>query len=174
MKGEILSDEFCERFVKNLEEVFVSRNERDVKLEKTKAGMPWKDVMDNKVKLTEGAKHDKGKTRLSLISPDAEWALGMVLTFGAKKYDDWNWAKGISYGRVYDALRRHLNAWMGGEELDPESGLPHVDHALCGAMFLSHYEHNKDMYRSFDDRPGQMSPDKSDSKVFSWKKGLPF
>jgi hypothetical protein len=38
--------------------------------------------------------------------------------------------------RYYAAALRHLPAWRGGEELDPESGLTHLAHALANAAFL--------------------------------------
>lgn len=60
----------------------------------------------------------------------------MVLTFGAKKYAAWNWAKGISYSRLYDGIQRHLSAFWDREDSDPESGLSHLLHASCGMMFL--------------------------------------
>lgn len=48
-----------------------------------------------------------------------------------------NWRKGHDYSRITNSLQRHLNAFQAGEEVDPESGLPHVDHILCNALFLS-------------------------------------
>jgi hypothetical protein len=38
--------------------------------------------------------------------------------------------------RYTAALGRHFNAWRSGEEIDPESGLPHLAHVLCNAVFL--------------------------------------
>jgi len=34
---------------------------------------------------------------------------------------------------------RHLSAIQAGEENDPESGLPHMGHAMCNMIMLSHY-----------------------------------
>jgi hypothetical protein len=53
------------------------------------------------------------------------------LTFGAGKYDDHNWEKGLEFDRLYAACQRHLLAHREGEALDPESGLPHLYHAFC-------------------------------------------
>lgn len=36
----------------------------------------------------------------------------------------------------YDACRRHLGAWFEGEERDPDSGLPHLAHALACLAIL--------------------------------------
>ncbi len=81
--------------------------------------------------MSEGKKHDTGKLRLDLIPPEMHRALGEVLTFGAGKYGDRNWEKGIDLSRLYAAGQRHLLAHAEGEFLDPESGLPHLCHAFC-------------------------------------------
>lgn len=78
-----------------------------------------------------GIKHDQGKLRLDLITPEMERALGETLTFGAVKYGDRNWEKGLDLQRLYAANQRHLLAFREGEALDPESGLPHLYHAFC-------------------------------------------
>jgi hypothetical protein len=85
----------------------------------------------------EAMKFDKEKVRLDLIDPIALEGLAAVLTFGAKKYDAHNWRNGLSYSRLIAALLRHTFAILRGESTDPESGLPHIDHVQCCAMFLS-------------------------------------
>lgn len=65
-----------------------------------------------------------------------EEALAKVLTFGARKYKPNNWKQCTDTGRYLAAAHRHLNAVMLGEDNDPETGLPHIDHALCNIMFL--------------------------------------
>lgn len=87
----------------------------------------------------KGAKHDGAKTRLELVDAIAIEGLGDVLTFGAKKYAAHNWRGGIEYSRILGALKRHLSAIERGEDIDPESGLPHVDHLGCCWMFLSNF-----------------------------------
>lgn len=64
-------------------------------------------------------------------------ALAKVLTFGARKYGDHNWRKGMAWSRLVAAALRHLNA---PEENDPESGYPHVWHALCCCIMLLEYQ----------------------------------
>ena len=98
---------------------------------------------------TKGIKYDKEKSRVDLL--DAEWMISVadVLTFGAGKYAAHNWRGGISYSRLIGAALRHLFAIMRGEDIDPESGLPHVSHLSCCAMFLfSMMRHRSDL----DDR----------------------
>lgn len=62
-----------------------------------------------------------------------------------------NWEKGMSWGRCYAACLRHLWAWWRGEDNDPETGLSHLDHALCCLLFLSTFV--KRRVTTFDDRP---------------------
>lgn len=102
--------------------------------------------------LAEGTKYDEDKVPLDLWSPDALTETARVLAFGARKYERYNWARGIHYSRVFAALCRHLWAWWKGERDDPETGLHHLAHAMCCLMFLLHYEVNREQYRSYDDR----------------------
>lgn len=101
-----------------------------------------------------GLKYDEDKeTRPELLSPFFLLGVSDVLGYGAKKYDARNWEKGILYSRVYGALLRHLFAWWGGAENDPETGMHHLYHAGCCLMFLSHYEADRFTYQEWDDRP---------------------
>lgn len=84
-----------------------------------------------------GVKYDQEKPRVDLLDPLALEGMARVLAFGAKKYGDHNWRGGITYSRLVAAAFRHLLAILKGEDLDPESGLPHVDHLGCCWMFLS-------------------------------------
>jgi hypothetical protein len=97
-----------------------------------------------------GRKNDEGKLRFDLVPPEVEEALAAVLTHGATKYEDRNWEKGIKYGRVYAALRRHLLSWVKGDKIDDESGMPHLHHALCCLAFLIAYE-ARGMGKEWDD-----------------------
>lgn len=97
-------------------------------------------MKEDKEEVMEGRKDDQGKNRLELIPPELLTAIGSILTFGAEKYDDRNWEKGMDWGRVYGALQRHLWAWWNGEEFDPETGKSHLWHAGCCIAFLIAYE----------------------------------
>lgn len=63
--------------------------------------------------------------------------VGAVLTFGAKKYASHNWRKGLHQSRLLGAALRHVVAYLGGEDRDPESHLSHLYHASCCLMFAS-------------------------------------
>ena len=61
-----------------------------------------------------------------------------VAEFGAKKYDVWNWTRGLTRKQILASLLRHAFAYMRGEEFDPDSGLLHTDHLLWNAVALCH------------------------------------
>lgn len=105
-----------------------------------------------------GVKYDGGKPRLDLVSHHFLNGIGAVLGYGAAKYAARNWEKGIEFGRVFAALMRHLWAWWGGEEFDPESGLHHLDHAACCLMFLRHFVAMG--YDDLDDRACRVVPER--------------
>jgi hypothetical protein len=108
-------------------------------------------TMDPGAKVPSGRKDDSDKIRMDLLDPLALEGLSAVLTFGAKKYAAHNWRGGISYSRLLAALLRHTFAIMRCEDIDPESGLPHIDHVGCCWMFLS--AHMKYKYlKNLDDR----------------------
>jgi len=92
------------------------------------------------VKLDAAVKFDVDKPRTDLFSEPALYGLAKVLGFGAKKYAADNWRKGLEWRRCIGAAFRHLLAFSAGEDIDPESGLPHIDHAMCCLMFLSEYQ----------------------------------
>ncbi|MEL6208077.1 MAG: dATP/dGTP diphosphohydrolase domain-containing protein [Pseudomonadota bacterium] len=93
-------------------------------------------MTDNADVSAGGAKFDAGKIKMDLLPMDALLAVGAVLTYGAIKYEEWNWARGLRRGRLMAALMRHAAAYMMGEERDPESGLPHSWHMGCCALML--------------------------------------
>lgn len=97
----------------------------------------------------QGKKLDTGKTPCELLSPIAMLATADVLAFGARKYAPNNWRKGLAWSRVIGAILRHLFAFMQGEDLDKETGLPHLDHMGAEIMFLQEFYRTK---KELDDR----------------------
>lgn len=101
--------------------------------------------METKDNVETGAtKFDGGKARMELLPLAALEAIAQVMTFGANKYADDGW-KSLPKGqqRYTGAMLRHLTAIQEGETLDPESGLPHIAHVACNAVFLTHFEIHK-------------------------------
>ena len=99
--------------------------------------------------MDKAIKNDNGKPPMELIAPEYLFATAHVLGFGADKYAPRNWELGMSWGRVFGALMRHLWAWWGGEtathnfafdSIDGETNCSHLWHASCCLMFLVAYE----------------------------------
>ena len=111
-----------------------------------------KDLEDFLEKIDEqdqAIKYDQDKTRYDLFPPCALEEIGRVFTFGAKKYGDRNWQKGLAWGRIFAAIQRHLWAFWNGEDKDKETELLHLAHAGWGILALIwHYYNRPDL----DDR----------------------
>lgn len=103
--------------------------------------------------IEEGNRYNEGKLKWNLVSYKALEPMVRVLMFGAQKYSSWNWSKGLKYTEICDSLQRHLNAFLQGENDDPESKLHHVGHILCNGMFLSYmFLFRKDMDDRYKDK----------------------
>lgn len=81
-------------------------------------------------------KFDASKPRYELVPPIAIKAMAEVITYGAKKYQANNWQTCTDTDRFVGAIYRHIEAWRAGEELDPESGLHHLAHAMTNLAYL--------------------------------------
>lgn len=74
-----------------------------------------------------------------------------VYGFGAEKYSAHNFRRGYPWSLSFSAMMRHLWAFWGGEDIDPESGMPHLAHAawhcLCLLSFTDEHPDYDDRYR---------------------------
>lgn len=86
-----------------------------------------------------GARYNGGKPDISLIPLCTLEDEAKVWMYGKEKYAAWNWAKGMDWSIPFACMMRHMAAWQKGEELDPESGLPHLAHAMCNLRMLTLY-----------------------------------
>lgn len=88
------------------------------------------------------SKLDNTKPKMSYLYSSALFAMAKVREKAMEKYpneEDWR----TTPSRVhYDAAFRHLFAAMEREWLDPESGEPHLAHAMCNLMFLIESHNN--------------------------------
>jgi hypothetical protein len=91
-------------------------------------------------KTKTGIKYDIGKLDYSLVPPDAMDEFVAVLTYGKKKYAARNWEKGMDWGRNIAAAERHISAWKARQDLDPESAINHLAHAICDLNFVLAYQ----------------------------------
>ena len=92
--------------------------------------------------MKKAKRFNEGKRRWSLLDLKTLEGLIQVLEFGAEKYGDYNWQKGLPVTEVYESLMRHIIAWKDGKDIDDESGLSHLDHAICNLYFLKWYSFN--------------------------------
>lgn len=103
-----------------------------------------------------GLRFNEGKLPYHLLSTEAVEEVVKVLQFGATKYAERNWEKGLKWDSgVASSLQRHLAAWKRGEDFDGETGLHHMAHIMCNAMFILHYQLN---HTGTDDRPVKLKP----------------
>lgn len=80
--------------------------------------------------------YGENKLPVHLVPPTAVAALARCFAEGAVKYGPYNWRTArISSTVYYAAALRHLMAWYDGEDIDSDSGLPHIHKAMaCLAM----------------------------------------
>jgi hypothetical protein len=103
-------------------------------------------VEDGKESLaeTKGIRYNTDKDKLSWVPASLERAVAKVLwkssAEGGGKYPAQNWRKGMSWSETGESLMRHAKLLIqDGEEIDKESGLPHIFHIACNAAFLIEY-----------------------------------
>lgn len=93
---------------------------------------------------------------MALLEMDVDgrlWAdCARVFEYGKIKYAAWNWAKGMQWSiPLACALRHIIFGTTAGEEIDPESGLPHRGHIACNIVmllwFLDEYPGGNDLPR---------------------------
>lgn len=89
----------------------------------------------------EFMKFSQSKPRVALVPSTLQLAAARAMTYGAKKYKVDNWRNTPDIECYVSALMRHLFAWNEGEEVDPESGLNHLDHMAANLAFLIELQH---------------------------------
>jgi hypothetical protein len=117
----------------------------------------------------EALRYNEGKPQWSLVDFDSLEPMVRVLEYGAHKYSIFkdkegnlikgadisvedakeleivssgkdNWKLGFANKfKILESLFRHLIALMKGETHDKESGLPHIGHLMCNALFFSYH-----------------------------------
>lgn len=94
-----------------------------------------------------GTKDDSGKVDMTILPASFLIETAMALTHGSDKYSRTNYLTVPGAGQRYSAaLLRHFFAWVGGEDLDPDSGLHHLHCASANlAMLISVKAHGTDI-----------------------------
>ena len=83
---------------------------------------------------------DENKLRWDLLPLKAVEQVIKVLTYGASKYESYNWYKGMKYSRLIGSVDRHWIEWRLGSKADKESGIHPLGHSICDQLFLLTYE----------------------------------
>lgn len=115
------------------------------------------DPHDYETRVTSSTGGQKGTklARFDLIPSDAERELAEHFGKGAQKYERVNgldnWRNGYEWSLSLAALRRHLNAFWAGEDIDAETGSKHTIAVAWHAFVLTHYQNRPDLAH-FDDR----------------------
>lgn len=124
-------------------------------------GCPWcqPDKMTaDEVRVTSSTGGAKGKklARYDLVPSAPLRQLAEVYGRGSMKYADHNWRKGYDWSLSFAALNRHLWQFWDGEDIDAETGAPHMAAVAFHAFALLQFMEEQ---RAFDDRPGTPGED---------------
>lgn len=108
-------------------------------------------LKSGEVRTTSSTGGQKGvkPERYDLLPVEALDIMARLYGFGAEKYAAHNWRKGYDWSKSYASLMRHATRFWAGEDLDPETGLPHLAGAAfhCFTLMVFMQEHP-----DFDDR----------------------
>jgi hypothetical protein len=97
--------------------------------------------------------HGMSKPGIANVPPIGVLEVGRVMEVGAQKYGPSNWRHDeVSYSTYYNAAMRHLFEAWDGNDLDFETGCPHLAHAAACLMILLDA---KAVGKLIDDRPKQ-------------------
>jgi hypothetical protein len=108
----------------------------------------------------DAAARASNKPRLDLLEPVAERQIAGALAFGAAKYGVRNYVKAPIAARVYvAAMKRHIDAWLEGEDVAEDSAVHHLAHVGANVhVALAAMEAGT----FIDDRAGDVATDSSE------------
>jgi len=75
------------------------------------------------------------KPRYDLIPPTALQRVAMHYASGAKKYDPWNWERGMEHSRFYASMFRHMQQFALGD-IDED----HLAAIVFNALSIMHFQ----------------------------------
>ncbi len=94
----------------------------------------------------QALRYNQGKVQWSLVDYKSIEPMVRVLEYGCLKYSKNNWKKGMPASQIIESMLRHTYKLLEGELVDPESGIEHVGHIQCNAMFLAYVLREKPEY----------------------------
>lgn len=136
----------------NIELTVAKATGKEIWLLRDKILTPYIADVERTVSSTGGQKETK-LARFDLVPPGPLWDLAEHYGRGAKKYSSRNWERGYEWSKSYQALQRHLTAWWGGEDRDPELGNNHLVAAAFHVFALLEFINT---HPEFDDRPNKV------------------
>ena len=123
------------------------------------------DAMRAEVRQTSDSGAQKGskRARHDMIPTDALTILAEHYGIGAEKYQPVindehpngidNWRLGYPWSLSYAAMQRHATQFWGGEDIDQETGSPHLAAVAWHALAMLHWSLNDELTEKYDDRP---------------------
>jgi hypothetical protein len=108
------------------------------------------DKSEHRVTSKTGGQKNAKDRRFDLVPVGPMDDVARLYAFGANKYSSHNWRKGFDWSLSYAAAQRHLTQFWNGEDLDEESGLPHLASVVFHALALMEFAKS---YPEGDDRP---------------------
>lgn len=93
--------------------------------------------------------------RFDLIPAEPLQLLAEHYGRGARKYADRNWERGYKWSLSFGAMMRHAWAFWRGEDIDAETGSPHLVAVAWHALALLEFTRK---HPNLDDRPQSTAP----------------
>jgi hypothetical protein len=115
----------------------------------------YKADLESNTERIQAERFNTNKPKLSFILdfPRAITEVCRVAEMGAEKYNRNNWKKGLLFTEVEDSLLRHLLDFHNGRDMDEESGLETLAHAVWNGLALLEQNLSGAKYRTdFDNR----------------------
>ena len=122
-------------------------------------------TVSDEVRQTSDSGAQKGSklARYDMIPADALELVAKHYGKGAEKYppfdnDDGyglldNYRRGYAWSLSFAAMMRHAWAFWRGEDIDPETGSPHLAAVVWHALTMLHWSLNPELREKYDDRP---------------------
>ena len=110
-----------------------------------------------------GATKQVKEARYDMIPADALEILARHYGKGAEKYPPFdngdglgvldNFRRGYHWSLSFAAMQRHSWQFWNGEDIDPETGSPHLAAIAWHALAMLHWSLNDELKDKYDDRP---------------------
>ena len=86
--------------------------------------------------MSKDNKQITGKRRMGTLPWLAIEEVVKVTEHGTDKYGAHNYLNAEGRMAYWEAMQRHMLAWVRGEDYDPDSGCKHIAHAVAGGLML--------------------------------------